>query len=210
MDAELNFTFGNWLFAQPCEFLQGAQHPTDVPLYSLPEIAFWGRSNVGKSSLLNALTNRLKLAKISNTPGRTQQLNFFKLAQKLILVDMPGYGFAKAPKSLINAWQNLINHYIQSRIQLKRIYILIDARHGLKENDIEVMRLLDVMGISYQIILTKIDKIKRLEQESVLKKTQEQTLLHPAAYPQVIATSSEYKWGIEQLRATISSFIEPN
>lgn len=200
--------FGNWLFAQPCEFLRGVQHAGDMPSYDLPEVAFWGRSNVGKSSLLNALTNRLKLAKISNTPGRTQQLNLFRLAQKLILVDMPGYGFAKAPRSIVDAWQDLINHYIQSRIHLKRIYVLIDGRHGIKDNDTEVMRSLDVMGLSYQIVLTKIDKVKKTEQDAIFKKTSEQVLLHPAAYPYVLSTSSEYKWGIESLRAEISAFVE--
>jgi GTP-binding protein len=207
MDAK-DQAVGNWLFAQPCEFLRGVQHAGDMPSYNLPEVAFWGRSNVGKSSLLNALTNRLKLAKTSNTPGRTQQLNLFRLANKLILVDMPGYGFAKAPRSTVEAWQNLINDYIQSRIHLKRIYVLVDARHGLKDNDLEVMRSLDVMGISYQIVLTKVDKIKQAQQDAVLKKASEQVLLHPAAYPYVLPTSSEYKWGIEPLRAEISAFVE--
>ena len=198
----------NWLFKQDCEFLRGVEKASDLPAYNLPEVGFIGRSNVGKSSLINSLTTRHRLARTSNTPGRTQQLNFFKLNNQLILVDMPGYGYAQAPKQLVVNWTHLICDYLQTRINLKRVYVLVDSRHGLKPNDDEMMRLLDQMAVSYQIVLTKADKIPLKQAAAVYEQTQEQIKDYTAAYPHIIMTSSEDKRGIEQLRLAINEFIK--
>ena len=198
--------WGQWLFYQECQFLRGVEKLEDLPEFSLPEVAFAGRSNVGKSSLINSLTNRQTLARTSNTPGRTQQLNFFALANRLILVDMPGYGYAEAPKVLVARWQKLIKSYLRGRSTLHRVFLLIDSRHGLKENDLEMMKMLDDVAVSYQVVLTKIDKIKPAEATRVHDETQKALTKHPAAHPHVIVTSSNLKTGVDHLKAEISQF----
>lgn len=199
--------YANWLFKQECHFLRGADQANDLPSYPLPEVGFIGRSNVGKSSLINQLVNKKGLARTSNTPGRTQQLNFFDLNQQLILVDMPGYGYAKASKTLIENWNYLIQYYLQTRPNLKRAYVLIDSRHGLKPNDQEFMKWLDELAISYQVILTKADKISLAKAEIIFQQVQEQMKTFTAAYPFIIMTSAQDKRGIEQLRQEIAQFV---
>jgi GTP-binding protein len=169
------------------------------------EVAFAGRSNVGKSSLLNRLTNRTGLARTSNTPGRTQELNFFDVGAPLRfrLVDMPGYGFAKAPKDVVRKWRRLVNDYLRGRPVLKRALVLVDARHGLKEIDREVMKMLDDAAVSYRLVLTKADKVKASELEAVTRATAEEARKHPAAHPEIIATSAETGLGIEELRRAV-------
>ena len=171
----------------------------------MPEIAFAGRSNVGKSSLLNALANRKGLARTSNTPGRTQELNFFEVGKPLQirLVDMPGYGFAEAPKDMVKRWRFLINDYLRGRAVLKRALVLVDARHGLKPVDHEVMQMLDDAAVSYHVVLTKADKVKRTDLEAVVQQTADQAAKHPAAHPHIFTTSSETGSGIAELRAAI-------
>ncbi|MBA2772146.1 MAG: YihA family ribosome biogenesis GTP-binding protein [Sphingomonas sp.] len=192
------------LFAGPIEFLKSAPELKFLPDATVPEIAFAGRSNVGKSSLLNALTNRKSLARTSNTPGRTQELNFFDVAQplQLRLVDMPGYGFAEAPKDLVRRWRFLINDYLRGRPVLKRALVLVDSRHGLKPVDREVMDMLDAAAVGYHLVLTKSDKIKPAQLAAVLAATAESGK-RPAAHPQLIATSSETGEGIAELRTAI-------
>lgn len=196
--------WANWLFAQECKFLRSVESISSLPAYTLPEIAFAGRSNVGKSSLINALTGRKTLARTSNTPGRTQHLNFFQLHDELMLVDMPGYGYAEAPKVLVARWQQLIRQYLLGRPTLKRVYVLIDSRHGIKTNDLEMMKMLDETAVSYQIILTKLDKIGQKEADKVIAETREKLKEHGAAYPILGITSSEKRFGIEDLRSEIS------
>ena len=193
------------LFAGPIEFLKSAPELKFLPDPTVPEIAFAGRSNVGKSSLLNALTNRKSLARTSNTPGRTQELNFFNVGQplQLRLVDMPGYGFADAPKDLVRRWRFLVNDYLRGRAVLKRALVLIDSRHGLKPVDREVMEMLDAAAVGYHLVLTKGDKIKPAQLAKVLAETAAESARHPAAHPQLIATSSETGEGIAELRTAI-------
>lgn len=196
--------WANWLFAQECKFLRGVENISTLPAYTLPEIAFAGRSNVGKSSLINALTGRKTLARTSNTPGRTQHLNFFQLHEELMIVDMPGYGYAEAPKVLVARWQKLVRQYLLGRPTLKRVYVLIDSRHGIKTNDNEMMKMLDETAVSYQVILTKLDKISQDAAALVVEKTREKLKEHGAAYPILGITSSEKRFGIEDLRVEIS------
>jgi GTP-binding protein len=193
------------LFAGPVEFLKSAPGLQFLPDPELPEIAFAGRSNVGKSSLLNALTNRKGLARTSNTPGRTQELNFFDVAQppQLRLVDMPGYGFADAPKDLVRRWRFLVNDYLRGRAVLRRTMVLIDARHGLKPVDLEIMEMLDAAAVGYQLVLTKIDKVKATALSEMLTRTTREAAKHVAAHPQLIATSSETGTGMAELRRAI-------
>jgi GTP-binding protein len=178
-----------------------------LPPTAYPEIAFAGRSNVGKSSLVNAVTGRTTLAKASNTPGRTQQINFFLLAELMMLVDLPGYGYAKAPRSDVRNWTDLVHAYLAGRPNLKRVLLLIDARHGLKDTDQEIMKLLDKAAVSYQIVLTKADKVKPAALLEVEEATRLAMKRHPAAHPQIIATSSHSKDGIEALRAELAAFV---
>jgi len=193
------------LFAGPIEFLKSAPELKFLPDPTAPEIAFAGRSNVGKSSLLNALTNRKSLARTSNTPGRTQELNIFDVGQplKLRLVDMPGYGFAEAPKDLVRRWRHLVNDYLRGRAVLKRALVLVDSRHGLKEVDREVMRMLDDAAVSYHLVLTKGDKVKPSALGALYEATMIDAAKHPAAHPRIFTTSSETGSGIAELRTAI-------
>ena len=199
---------GRLLFAQECNFIWGAADQANLPEASLPEIAFAGRSNVGKSSLVNALTGRKTLARTSNTPGRTQQLNFFDLGGRLILVDLPGYGYAKESKTKVNAWTKLVKDYLRGRVTLRRICLLIDGRHGLKPNDVEIMDMLDKAAVPYQIVLTKMDKVKNAEQAEVREKTAAGLKKHAAAHPEVAFTSSEDGTGVAELRASLATLAD--
>lgn len=191
------------LFAGPVEFVRGVVSMDGLPDSALPEIAFAGRSNVGKSSLLNALTGRKALARASVEPGRTRELNFFRLGELLWLVDLPGYGYAKAPKTEIARWTALMRDYLRGRASLKRVLLLIDSRHGLKAADLEVMDALDEAAVTYQIVLTKADKIKPTEADALIAATQKLIAKRPAAHPLVLSTSSETGAGIADLRAEI-------
>lgn len=193
------------LFAGPISFLKSAPSLPHLPPPDHPEVAFAGRSNVGKSSLLNALTNRNGLARTSNTPGRTQELNFFDVGTPPILrlVDMPGYGFAKAPKDVARKWRFLINDYLRGRHVLKRALLLIDSRHGIKDVDREVMAMLDEAAVSYHLVLTKADKPKASELEAIEQAAAAEARSHPAAHPEIFTTSSETRLGIDQLRRAV-------
>ena len=199
---------GRLLFAQNCDFVMGAAEEHQLPESALPEVAFAGRSNVGKSSLINALTGRKTLARISNTPGRTQEVNFFNLDGKLVLVDLPGYGYARASKTEITRWNKLIRDYLRGRVNLRRVFILIDARHGLKDSDREVMDLLDEAAVVYQVVLTKADKVKRDILATVIKNTLAQVAKSAAAHPEIIFTSSVKKNGVAELRASAATLAE--
>ena len=185
--------------------MRGVTRMEDLPSPHFAEIAFAGRSNVGKSSLLNALTGKKDLARSSSTPGRTQELNFFNVSDKFLLVDLPGYGYAKAPEQKVRNWQTLIRDYIAGRAVLRRICVLIDARHGLKDNDHEFLGFLDTVAVSALVILTKIDKIKDSAVETVQAETLAGIKKHPCAYPQVIATSAEKNTGLDALRALLTA-----
>ncbi|MGE4410706.1 MAG: ribosome biogenesis GTP-binding protein YihA/YsxC [Sphingobium sp.] len=193
------------IFAGPIAFLKSAPSLKYLPDAEVKEVAFAGRSNVGKSSLLNALTNRNGLARTSNTPGRTQELNFFDVGSPLLfrLVDMPGYGYAKAPKDVVKQWRFLVNDYLRGRAVLKRTLLLIDSRHGIKEVDRDVMKMLDEAAVSYRIVLTKADKVKASDLAAVTEATVAEARKHPAAHPDIIATSSEKGMGIAELRAAV-------
>ena len=193
------------LFAGPIDFLKSAPGLKFLPDPESPEIAFAGRSNVGKSSLLNALTGRKALARTSNTPGRTQELNFFDVGRplQLRLVDMPGYGFAEAPKDLVRQWRYLINDFLRGRAVLKRALVLVDSRHGLKDVDRDVMKMLDDAAVSYHLVLTKADKVKPTALAVTLDATRAEAVRHPAAHPLIFTTSSETGAGIAELRTAI-------
>ena len=193
------------LFSGPIEFLKSAPELQFLPDPNVPEIAFAGRSNVGKSSLLNALTNRKSLARTSNTPGRTQELNFFDVGSplRLRLVDMPGYGFAEAPRDLSKRWRFLVNDFLRGRSVLKRALVLIDSRHGIKPVDREMMEMLDEAAVSYHLVLTKGDKVKPSALGAIYESTVEQARKHPAAHPTIFTTSSETGSGIAELRTAI-------
>jgi GTP-binding protein len=193
------------IFSGPISFLKSAPKLEFLPEPTVPEIAFAGRSNVGKSSLINALVNRNNLARASNTPGRTQELNFFDVGDPAAfrIVDMPGYGYAKAPIKTVQQWRYLINDYLRGRVVLKRVFVLIDSRHGIKEVDHDIMSMLDNAAISYRIVLTKTDKIKASDLAAVQTDTMTKLRKHVAAYPDLSVTSAEKRGGIEELRAAL-------
>ena len=196
---------GRLLFAGPIAFELGVAEMAQLPAGDLPEIAFAGRSNVGKSTLINALTGRLKLARASTEPGRTRELNFFRMGDRLRLVDLPGYGYAKAGRADIERWTTLTRDYLRGRPSLKRVILLIDARHGLKPHDGDVMDGLDKSAVSYQIVLTKADKVKPTEAEALIAAIAKQIAKRPAAHPEIVATAAETGQGIELLRAEIAA-----
>ena len=198
---------GKELFNQKCDFVLSVANLKQLPADDLVEIAFAGRSNVGKSSLINALFGQKKLAKTSSTPGRTQQLNYFNLANKLYVVDLPGYGFAKAPKDMVKNWQNLINMYLVGRASLRRVFLLIDSRHGIKKIDEEIMDMLDKAAVTYQIVLTKIDKISTKELEKIIADTNAQISKHTAAHVSVLKTSSQKNLFVDDLKAQVPEFV---
>lgn len=200
--------YARWLFAQECTFVAGADKMEILPPPTLPEIAFAGRSNVGKSSLINALLNRKSLARISHTPGRTQQLNFFLLDKRLYIVDMPGYGYAVVSKAKIKIWSQLIQNYLKGRVPLKRVFLLIDSRHGFKVTDEAVMDELDRAAVSYQIVLTKADKASAAEIEALITTITTSLKKHPAAFPTPLLTSSLTKEGLDPLRETIAELVD--
>jgi GTP-binding protein len=201
---------GKALFKEPCTFVKGVVRIDDLPKDRRLEVAFAGRSNVGKSSLINALTGRTSLARVSDTPGRTRELNFFTLGKDgaLYLVDMPGYGYARASKGAVKGWTRLISDYLKGRRELKRAFLLIDARHGIKPNDKETMKLLDEAAVSYQVVLTKADKPKASELAAIQTKVASELAKHPAAYPQILTTSARLGGGIDELRAAVASLLE--
>ena len=198
---------GRLLFAQQTDFLKGVVAIDGLPADDRIEICFAGRSNVGKSTLINALTGRKTLARTSNTPGRTQEINFFTAADSHYLVDLPGYGYANAPLPVVEKWQRLLKKYLSGRRSLRRAFVLIDARHGVKSVDEEILSLLDSAAVTFQCVLTKADKIKTHEQEALLQQVRGALSKHPAAYPELILTSSEKGMGVETLRATIAGLI---
>ncbi len=191
------------LFAGPCDFVSGAASVESLPPATRPEIAFAGRSNVGKSSLVNALTGRRTLARVSAKPGHTRQVNFFDLAGRLLLVDLPGYGFAQVSRSMKETWQDLASAYLRGRPTLKRVCLLIDSRHGVKDSDRETMRNLDSAAVSYQLILTKVDQLKAADVPRAVAAAEAVARKHGAAHPEVLPTSSETGFGIAELRAEI-------
>jgi GTP-binding protein len=197
---------GRRLFAREARFVAGAADPAGLPPETLPEIAFAGRSNVGKSSLVNALTGRRMLARTSNTPGRTRQLNFFNLGGELMLVDLPGYGYAEASKVAIERWTGLVRRYLRSRASLRRVCLLIDARHGLKDPDRPVLEMLDRAAVSYQIVLTKTDKLRPAELTGSAERVAAELAAHTAAHPEIHLTSAEKQRGVAALRATLAGF----
>jgi GTP-binding protein len=199
---------GHWLFAQECRFVAGVAKLEQIPADTLPEVAFAGRSNVGKSSLINALTGRKTLAKVSNTPGRTRQLNFFDLAGRLMLADLPGYGYARASKEQVASWTRLVELYLVGRAPLRRALVLIDARHGLKDVDRRVMTMLDKAAISYQAVLTKVDQLGPAQLAERMAEVAGELVKHTAAHPEVMPTSAEKGIGIPELRATLAALIE--
>lgn len=204
---EYDIKEGERFFRQDCAFVAGADKPSMIPFPDLAEIAFAGRSNVGKSSIINALTFRKNLARSSNTPGRTQQINFFNLGNKVNLVDLPGYGYAVASKSKKHEWNKMVLDYLLTRQSLKRVILLIDSRRGLKEIDRHSMDIFDEAGVPYTIVLTKSDKIKQSEQEECRSAVEEELIKHPAAMPYPFVTSAEKHYGIDLLRGFLASLI---
>ena len=196
---------GRKLFAGPVEFLKGVVAMSGLPPADRAEVCFAGRSNVGKSSLINALSGRKGLARASNTPGRTQEVNFFTLGDSHYLVDLPGYGFANAPVAVVEKWQRLLRDYLRGRATLRRAFMLIDARHGIKPVDDEIMALLDSAAVTFQCVLTKTDKVKAADRDAVLAQVRGRLATHPAAFPEIILTSSEKGDGIATLRAIIAA-----
>ncbi len=196
---------GRLLFAGPVTFVKGVVAMSGLPPADRLEVCFAGRSNVGKSSLINALTGRKTLARASNTPGRTQEINYFALGEERFLVDLPGYGYAEAPVAIVAKWQALLKQYLSGRVTLRRAFVLIDARHGVKAVDEEILTLLDRSAVTFQAVLTKVDKINRVEREAVIEQVKGALGKHPAAYPEIVVTSSEKGEGIETLRALIAT-----
>ena len=206
MEGRKNLKAKNSLFSSQVDFVKGVVSLDGFPPDDRPEVCFAGRSNVGKSSLLNAITKRKSLARTSNTPGRTQQINYFSVSNKLYIVDLPGYGYAKAPLYEVKKWQELVFSYMSGRRNLKRIFLLIDIRHGIKSNDIEIMKLLDEAAVNYQIIFTKCDKIKGQVLENLVMEYAKSLDLQIAVYPEVIISSAQKKEGIEIIRSEIEKF----
>ena len=196
---------GRLLFAGETDFVKGVVAMDGMPVADRMEVCFAGRSNVGKSTLINALTGRKGLARASNTPGRTQEINYFTAGDEHYLVDLPGYGFANAPLPVVEKWQRLLKQYLSGRQTLRRAFVLIDARHGVKPVDEEIMSLLDSSAVIFQAVLTKADKVKEKERFKVIEQVKSKLAAHPAAYPELVVTSSEKGWGIETLRAIIAT-----
>jgi GTP-binding protein len=199
---------GHVLFAQECKFLRPVAAFADLPATKLPEIAFAGRSNVGKSSLINALTNRKSLARVSNTPGRTREINLFVLDRRLLIADLPGYGFARVPKAMAADWRRLIEAYLRGRAQLRRVCLLIDARHGAQANDCAMMDLLDSAGASFVLVLTKADKLNERERAQAINDAATVARGHAAAHTELFATSAETGLGLPELRAHLAALAE--
>ena len=200
---------GRLLFAREVLFMLSVVNLDSLPPADRPEICFAGRSNVGKSSLINALTNRKGLARASNTPGRTRELNYFNVDERLNLVDLPGYGYARAPKTEISNWTRLTRAFLRGRAGLRRVFLLIDSRHGIKPSDVELMEMLDDAAVTYQLVLTKSDKIKKAELEKVMRRTSRTIGKRPAAHPELMVTSSEKKTGLDDLRAELATLALP-
>lgn len=196
---------GRLMFAGPVTFVKGVVAMSGLPPADRLEVCFAGRSNVGKSSLINALTGRKTLARASNTPGRTQEINYFALGETRYMTDLPGYGYAEAPVATVRKWQELLKSYLSGRQTLRRAFVLIDARHGIKAVDEEILTLLDRSAVTFQAVLTKVDKIHRAEREAVIEQVKGALAKHPAAYPEIVVTSSEKGDGIETLRAIIAT-----
>lgn len=196
---------GRLMFAGPVDFVKGVTTMAALPPPDRLEICFAGRSNVGKSSLINALTGRRNLARASNTPGRTQEINFFALGETRYLVDLPGYGYAEAPVAIVAKWQALLKQYLQGRQTLRRAFVLIDTRHGVKAVDEEILTLLDKSAVTFQVVMTKADKVNRETREANIEQVKAALGKHPAAYPEIIVTSSEKGEGVETLRAIIAT-----
>ena len=196
---------GRKLFAGEVTFVKGVVAMSGLPDADRPEVCFAGRSNVGKSSLINALTGRKALARASNTPGRTQEINYFDLGGQTFLVDLPGYGYANAPLPKVEKWQALLKQYLSGRVTLRRAFVLIDARHGIKPVDEEIMALLDSSAVTFQCVLTKADKVKAAERDKVLAQVRTRLATHAAAFPEIVLTSSEKRDGIATLRAIIAT-----
>lgn len=196
---------GRLMFAGPVTFVNGVVAMSGLPPADRLEVCFAGRSNVGKSSLINALTGRKTLARASNTPGRTQEINYFALGETRYMTDLPGYGYAEAPVAIVRKWQELLKSYLSGRQTLRRAFVLIDARHGIKAVDEEILTLLDRSAVTFQTVLTKVDKINRADREAVIEQVKGALAKHPAAYPEIVVTSSEKGDGIETLRALIAT-----
>lgn len=196
---------GRMLFAGETQFVKGVVAMDGLPPADRMEVCFAGRSNVGKSTLINALTGMKALARASNTPGRTQEINYFTAGDDHYLVDLPGYGYANAPLPIVEKWQRLLKQYLSGRQTLRRAFVLIDARHGVKKVDEEIMSLLDSSAVTFQCVLTKADKVKEVEREKILDQVRAALAKHPAAYPEIVVTSSEKGWGIPTLRVIIAT-----
>ena len=195
---------GRLLFAGPVDFVKGVVHMDGLPDADRIEVCFAGRSNVGKSSLINALTGRKGIARASNTPGRTQEINYFSLGEERYLVDLPGYGYANAPLAVVEKWQRLLKRYLSGRQTLRRAFVLVDCRHGVKAVDEEIMKLLDSAAVTFQCVMTKADKVKEDDREAILTQVRAALAKHPAAFPEIVLTSSEKGDGIATLRAIIA------
>ena len=198
---------GRKLFTRETDFLKGVVAMSGLPLDDRLEICFAGRSNVGKSTLINAVTGRKALARTSNTPGRTQEINFFTISDSHYLVDLPGYGYANAPLPVVEKWQKLLKQYLSGRQSLRRAFVLIDCRHGVKAVDEQILTLLDSSAVAFQVVLTKADKVKETDREIIVDQVRKALGKHPAAFPELLLTSSEKGWGIETLRSVIASLV---
>ena len=198
---------GRLLFSKETSFVKGVVDMQGLPNPDKIEVCFSGRSNVGKSSLINALTGRKGLARASNTPGRTQEINFFSIPENHYLVDLPGYGYADAPVKVVEQWQNLLKQYLAGRQSLRRAFVLVDGRHGVKKVDTEIMSMLDSSAVTFQVVLTKLDKVKEKDRENILEQVRSSLQNHPAAFPEIILTSSEKGWGIQTLRSVIAMLV---